>query len=125
MRRTASERVGELAGLCTDPQEAERQMREAIKWGLEQNKRTIRMIKLERLWKVKVLSSKSFCCSLLLSVLDTVLLTKVLANKTEKIFPASECSKDPFESLCCGCECSGSTIIICHPASHSIVVKQA
>ena len=86
MRRTASERVGELAGLCTDPQEAERLMREAIKWGLEQNKRTIRMIKLERLWKVKVLSSKSFCCSLLLSVLDTVLLTKVLANKIEKMF---------------------------------------
>ena len=49
--------------------------------------------------KVKVLSSKSFCCSLLLSVLDTVLLTKVLANKTEKIFPASECSKDLLESL--------------------------
>ena len=49
--------------------------------------------------KVKVLSPKSFCCSLLLSVLDTVLLTKVLANKTEKIFPASECSKDLLESL--------------------------
>ena len=44
--------------------------------------------------KVKVLSPKSFCCSLLLSVLDTVLLTKVLANKSEKIFPASKCSKD-------------------------------
>ena len=51
MRRTASDRVGELAGVCTDPQEAEHQMREAIKWGLEQNKRTIRMMKLERLWK--------------------------------------------------------------------------
>ena len=58
MRRTASERVGELAGLCTDPQEAERQMREAIKWGLEQNKRTIRMIKLERLWKCGVGTGK-------------------------------------------------------------------
>ena len=49
--------------------------------------------------KVKVSSSKLFCCSLLLSVLDTVLLTKVLANKTEKIFPASECSKDLLQSL--------------------------
>ena len=99
MRRTASDRVRELAGFCTDPQEAEHRMREAIKWGLEQNKRTIRMIKLERLWKVKVLSSKSFCCSLLLSVLDTVLLTKVLADKIEKIFTASECSKDLLQSL--------------------------
>lgn len=26
-------------------------MREAIKWGLQVNKRTVRMIKLERLWK--------------------------------------------------------------------------
>ena len=51
MRRTASDRVGVLAGLCTDPQEAERWMREAIKWGIEQNKRTVRMIKLERLWR--------------------------------------------------------------------------
>ena len=58
MRRTASDRVGELAGFCTDPQEAERMMREAIKWGLEQNKRTIRMIKLERLWKCGVGTGK-------------------------------------------------------------------
>ena len=33
-------------------------MREAIKWGLEQNKRTIRMIKLERLWKCGVGTGK-------------------------------------------------------------------
>ena len=46
MRRTASDRVRELARLCTDPEEAERSMREAVKWGLEQNKRTVRMIKL-------------------------------------------------------------------------------
>ena len=37
---------------------------------------------------------KSFSCCLLLSVLDTVLETKVLANKCKKIFPASICSKD-------------------------------
>ena len=49
MRRTASDRVRELARLCTNPEEAERSMREAVKWGLEQNKRTVRMIKLERL----------------------------------------------------------------------------
>ena len=50
--------------------------------------------------KGKVLSSKSFCCSLLLSVLDTVLLTKVLANKClRKYFGASICSKDLLESL--------------------------
>ena len=47
---------------------------------------------------------KSFSCCLLLSVLDTVLETKVLANKCKKIFPASICSKDllgiiiPFNS---------------------------
>ena len=33
-------RVGELAGFCTDPEEAERLMREAVKWGLQQNKPT-------------------------------------------------------------------------------------
>ena len=38
--------------------------------------------------------SNRFACCLLLSVLDTVLETKVLANKCKKIFPASICSKD-------------------------------
>ena len=38
--------------------------------------------------------SNRFACYLLLSVLDTVWKTKVLANKSEKIFPASKCSKD-------------------------------
>ena len=33
-------------------------MRGAIKWGLEQNKRTVRMIKLERLWKCGVGTGK-------------------------------------------------------------------
>ena len=45
MRRTASDRVRELARVCTDPEEAERLMREAVKWGLQQNRRTIRVIK--------------------------------------------------------------------------------
>ena len=58
MRRTASDRVGVLARLCTDPQEAEHRMREAIKWGLQVNKRTVRMIKLERLWKCGVGTGK-------------------------------------------------------------------
>ena len=58
MRRTASDRVRELARVCTDPEEAERLMREAVKWGLQQNKRTIRVIKLERLWKSGVGTSK-------------------------------------------------------------------
>ena len=58
MRRTASDRVGELVGLCTDPQEADRWMREAIKWGIEQNKRTVRMIKLERLLRCGVGTGK-------------------------------------------------------------------
>ena len=58
MRRTASDRVRELARVCTDPEEAERLMREAVKWGLQQNRRTIRVIKLERLWKSGVGTSK-------------------------------------------------------------------
>ena len=58
MRRTANIRVGELARLCTDPEEAERLMREAVNWGLQQNKRTIRMIKLERLLKCGVGTTK-------------------------------------------------------------------
>ena len=33
-------------------------MREAVKWGLEQNKRMVRMIKLERLWRCGVGTSK-------------------------------------------------------------------
>ena len=58
MRRTASDRVRELARLCTDPEEAERSMREAVKWGLEHNKRTVRMIKLGRLLRCGVGTSK-------------------------------------------------------------------
>ena len=58
MRRTASDRVREISRLCTDPQGAESLMREAVKWGVEQNKRTVRMIKLERLVRCGVGTSK-------------------------------------------------------------------
>ena len=44
--------------------------------------------------------SNRFACCILLSVLDTVWKTKVLANKPEKIcLPASNCSKEVLESL--------------------------
>ena len=59
MRRTANLRVGELAGYCTDPEEAARWMREAIKWGIQQNRRTARMIKLERLLRAGVGTSRA------------------------------------------------------------------
>ena len=59
MRRTANVRVGELASYCTDPEEAARLMREAIKWGIQQNRRTARMIKLERLLKGGVGTSRA------------------------------------------------------------------
>ena len=65
MRRTANIRVGELARFCTDPQEAEHLMKEAINWGLQQNKRTVRMIKLERLLRCgvgTVLRVGDLCC---------------------------------------------------------------
>ena len=52
-------RVGELAEYCTDPEEAERLMKEAINWGIQQNRRTVRMIKLERLWRGGVGTSKA------------------------------------------------------------------
>ena len=58
MRRTASIRVGELAQHCTDPEVAERQMRKAISWGIQVNKRTVRMIKLERLLRCSVGTGK-------------------------------------------------------------------
>ena len=52
-------RVGDLARHCTDPEEAENLMREAINWGIQQNRRTVRMIKLERLWKGGVGTTKA------------------------------------------------------------------
>ena len=58
MRRTANMQVGELARFCTDPQEAESLMKEAINWGLQQNKRTVRMIRLERLLRCGVGTTK-------------------------------------------------------------------
>ena len=58
MRQTASVRVGELAQLCTDPEVAERLMRKAINWGIQVNKRTVRMIKLERLLRCSVGTGK-------------------------------------------------------------------
>ena len=61
MRRTASDRVREISRLCTDPQEAERLMREAVKWGVEQNKRMVRMIKLERKLLGKIRTTDSRC----------------------------------------------------------------
>ena len=59
MRRTANVRVGELAGFCTNPEEAARLMREAIKWGIQQSRRTARMIKLERLLRGGVGTSRA------------------------------------------------------------------
>ena len=59
MRRTANVRVGELAGFCTDPEEAATLMREAIKWGIQQSRRTARMIKLERLLRGGVGTSRA------------------------------------------------------------------
>ena len=58
MRQTASIRVGELARLCTDPEVAERLIRKAINWGVQVNKRTVRMIKLERLLRCSVGTGK-------------------------------------------------------------------
>ena len=49
MRKTASYRVSRLSRFCTDPEEADKKIREAIGWGLQLQKRTVRMIKLERL----------------------------------------------------------------------------
>ena len=58
MRQTASIRVGELAQLCTDPEVAESLMRKAINWGVQVNRRTVRMIKLERLLRCSVGTGK-------------------------------------------------------------------
>ena len=58
MRQTASFRVRGLARLCTDPEVAESQMRKAINWGIQINKRTVRMIKLERLLRCDVGTGK-------------------------------------------------------------------
>ena len=62
MRRTANMQVGELARFCTDPQETESLMKEEINWGLQQNKRTVRMIKLERLLRCGVGTTKVEKC---------------------------------------------------------------
>ena len=49
MKKTARYRVSRLATFCTDPTEAECNIREAIGWGLELTKRSVRMSKLEKL----------------------------------------------------------------------------
>ena len=58
MRKTASYRVLRLSGFCTDPEEADKKMREAIGWGIQLQKRTVRRIKLERLMKSSVGTGK-------------------------------------------------------------------
>ena len=55
MRKTASHRVFGLSGYCTDPTEADKKMRKAIGWGVQLQKRIVRRIKLERLWRSGVL----------------------------------------------------------------------
>ena len=58
MRKTASYRVLRLSGFCTDPEEADKKIREAIGWGVQLQKRTVRMIKLERLLRSSVGTGK-------------------------------------------------------------------
>ena len=58
MRKTASYRVLRLSGFCTDPEEADKKIREAIGWGVQLQKRTVRMIKLERLFRSSVGTGK-------------------------------------------------------------------
>ena len=47
-----------LSSFCTDPEEAERVMRKAIGWGLQLQRRTVRMMKLERLMRSSVGTGK-------------------------------------------------------------------
>ena len=49
--------------------------------------------------KVKVLCLLSFACLLVSSVLDTALRAKVLANKCQNFYLASDCSKRPVVEL--------------------------
>ena len=58
MRKTASYRVLRISGFCTDPQEADKMIREAIGWGIQLQKRMVRMIKLERLLRSSVGTGK-------------------------------------------------------------------
>ena len=58
MRKTASYRVSIRACFCTDPEEAEKVIRDAIKWGLQLTKRTVIMMKLEGLWRKDVGTGK-------------------------------------------------------------------
>ena len=58
MRKTASHQVFGLSRCCTDPEEADKKIREAIGWGIQLQKRTVRMIKLERLLKSSVGTGK-------------------------------------------------------------------
>ena len=58
MRKTASYRVSALAQFCTDPEEADKRIREVIGWGLQLTKRTLRMMKLEKLCRREVGTGK-------------------------------------------------------------------
>ena len=67
--------------------------------------------------------SNRFACCLLLSVLDTVWKTKVLANKSEKIFPASKCSKDLLVRLYL--LQASSLVLVTSSLGHEMVVMAA
>ena len=58
MRKTANYKVCGLSTYCTDPAEAEQKMRKAIGWGVQLQKRVVRRIKLERLWRSGVGTGK-------------------------------------------------------------------
>ena len=47
-----------LSRICTDPPEAEIKMKRAINWGIQLSRRTVRMIKLERLLRKDVGTGK-------------------------------------------------------------------
>ena len=56
MRKTASHQVFGLSRCCTDPEEAEKKIRKAIGWGVQLQKRMVRRIKLERLFRSEVVT---------------------------------------------------------------------
>ena len=58
MRKTANFRVVQLSTFCTDPEVAEIKMRKAMGWGLQLQRRVVRKIKLERLLRSSVGTSK-------------------------------------------------------------------
>ena len=51
MRKTASFRIKMLSRTCTDPEVADKMMRETIKWGITKVQRHLRVIKLGKLMK--------------------------------------------------------------------------